>query len=88
MQNKIARGISFPKKMIKTIDRERGDVSRSRFILRLLEQVCEEKKQKNSVGFQDDVKVGAMDHPVSYTVVSTSKPHSTPKEVVHDGLQS
>jgi metal-responsive CopG/Arc/MetJ family transcriptional regulator len=85
MQNKIAMGISFPKKMIKTIDRERGDVSRSRFILRLLEQVYEEKKQKNGVGSQDDVQVRAMDHPVSYTVVSTSKPQSTPKEVVHYG---
>ena len=46
MQNKIAMGISFPKKMIKNIDQERGDVSRSRFVLRLLEQVYEEKKAK------------------------------------------
>jgi metal-responsive CopG/Arc/MetJ family transcriptional regulator len=85
MQNKIAMGISFPKKMIKTIDRERGDVSRSRFILRLLEQVYEEKKQKNGVGSQDDVQVRAMDPPVPYAVVSTSKPQSTLKEVVRDG---
>jgi metal-responsive CopG/Arc/MetJ family transcriptional regulator len=85
MQNKIAMGISFPKKMIKTIDRERGDVSRSRFILPLLEQVYEEKKQKNGVGSQGDVQVRAMDHPVPCALVSNSKPHSTPKEVVHYG---
>jgi metal-responsive CopG/Arc/MetJ family transcriptional regulator len=85
MQTKIAMGISFPKKMIKIIDRERGDVSRSRFVLRLLEQVYEEKKQKNGVGCQDNVQVRAMDHPVPYTVASISKPQSTSKEVVHDG---
>jgi metal-responsive CopG/Arc/MetJ family transcriptional regulator len=85
MQNKIAMGISFPKKMIKNIDRERGDISRSRFVLRLLEQAYEEKRQKNSVGSQDNVQVGAMDHPVSYTVISTSKLQSTPKEVAHYG---
>ena len=85
MQNKIGTGISFPKKIIKTIDRERGDVSRSRFVLRLLEQVYKEKDQKNSVGFQDDVKVGAIHHPISYTIVSTRKPQSPSKECVHDG---
>ena len=84
MQNKVAMGISFPKKLIKTIDRERGDVSRSRFVLRLLEQVYEEKKQKNGLGRQDDIQVRAMNHPVP-TVVSTSKPQSTFKEVRHDG---
>jgi len=85
MQNKIAMGISFPKKMIKTIDRERGDISRSRFVLRLLEQVYEEKKQKNGVEYRDDVQVGAMHRPVSYTIVSTCEPQSTSKECVHDG---
>jgi len=85
MQNKIAMGISFPRKMIKSIDRDRGDVSRSRFVLRLLEQVYKEKKAKNGVGCQDDVQVGAMDHPVSYTVASISEPPSIPKEGVHNG---
>jgi metal-responsive CopG/Arc/MetJ family transcriptional regulator len=85
MQNKIAMGISFPKKMIRSIDRERGDISRSRFVLRLLEQVYEEKKQKNSVEQCDDVQVGAMHRPVSYTTDSTSEPQSTLTEGMHDG---
>jgi metal-responsive CopG/Arc/MetJ family transcriptional regulator len=82
MQNKIATGISFPKKMIRTIDKERGDVSRSRFVLRLLEQVYEEKKQKNGLGREDNVQVRAMNHPVRYPVVSISKPRLTLEEVV------
>lgn len=35
---KIPFGISLPKKLLDSIDQERGDVSRSRFILRLLEK--------------------------------------------------
>ena len=46
MQNKIGTGISFPKKIIESIDSDRGDVSRSRFVLRLLEQVYREKRSK------------------------------------------
>ena len=38
------------------------------------------KKTKKCVRSQE-VQVRAMDHPVSYTVISTSKPQSTPKEV-------
>jgi hypothetical protein len=37
MQYTIAVGISFPKKIMAKIDSERGDVPRSRFLLRLLE---------------------------------------------------
>jgi metal-responsive CopG/Arc/MetJ family transcriptional regulator len=33
-----AVGISFPRELLEKIDRERGDVSRSRFILRMLEE--------------------------------------------------
>ena len=61
MQKKIAMGISFPKRMIRSIDKERGDVSRSCFVLKLPEQVYEEKKQKNGVGSQDELQVRAMD---------------------------
>jgi metal-responsive CopG/Arc/MetJ family transcriptional regulator len=31
--------INLPEKLVKKIDRERGDVPRSRFILRLIEKV-------------------------------------------------
>lgn len=34
----IPVGISFPKGILERIDKERGDVSRSRFILRILEK--------------------------------------------------
>ena len=38
MQESIAVGISLPKKIMSQIDSERGDVSRSRFLLRLIER--------------------------------------------------
>jgi hypothetical protein len=38
MQETIAVGISLPKKIMSQIDSERGDVSRSRFLLRLIER--------------------------------------------------
>jgi hypothetical protein len=38
MQQTIAVGISLPKKIMSQIDSERGDVSRSRFLLRLIER--------------------------------------------------
>ena len=34
----IPCGTSFPKELIETIDKERGDIPRSRFIFRLIEQ--------------------------------------------------
>jgi hypothetical protein len=37
LQDKIPIGISFPKKIISRIDSERGDVPRSRYILRIVE---------------------------------------------------
>ena len=38
MQNYISVGISLPRKIMRRIDVERGDVSRSRYLLRLLER--------------------------------------------------
>jgi metal-responsive CopG/Arc/MetJ family transcriptional regulator len=35
MQNYISVGISLPRKIMKKIDVERGDISRSRYLLRL-----------------------------------------------------
>lgn len=37
----IPFGISLPPEIVDSIDFERGDVSRSRFLLRILEKVCE-----------------------------------------------
>jgi hypothetical protein len=38
MQESIAVGISLPRKLMSQIDSERGDISRSRFLLRLIER--------------------------------------------------
>ena len=48
MQTKIV-SMTFPNEMIAKIDESRGDVSRSRYILRLLEKAYSEKELKNNV---------------------------------------
>jgi metal-responsive CopG/Arc/MetJ family transcriptional regulator len=52
MQNTIAIGVSLPRRILSTIDEERRDVSRSRFVLRLLESGLENMK-KNSTELED-----------------------------------
>ena len=39
MQTSIAVGISLPKKIVTKIDRDRGDIPRSRYVLRILEEM-------------------------------------------------
>ncbi|MDQ6666883.1 MAG: hypothetical protein M3Y53_01500 [Thermoproteota archaeon] len=39
MQHYKTTGISIPVELMKRIDNERGDVSRSRYVLRLLEMI-------------------------------------------------
>ena len=39
MQDSIAVGVSLPKEIITKIDHDRGDISRSRYMLRLLERI-------------------------------------------------
>jgi hypothetical protein len=46
MHKSIAVGISFPKKVIEKIDEERGDVSRSKYLLRIIERVFMENVEK------------------------------------------
>jgi metal-responsive CopG/Arc/MetJ family transcriptional regulator len=43
-------GISIPSELLDKIDRERGDVSRSRYVLRMIEQYyyADERKKKGS----------------------------------------
>jgi hypothetical protein len=59
MQNYISVGISLPRKIMKKIDVERGDISRSRYLLRLLEKIYVQNKvedltvQKNSSHFDE-----------------------------------
>jgi len=51
MQRHKATGISFPDELLKEIDSERGDISRSRYLLRLLEKQnrCNECRKKDSL---------------------------------------
>lgn len=46
MQNKIAVGISLPTELMKKIDVERGDVPRSRYVLRMLEKQYKSEGKK------------------------------------------
>jgi hypothetical protein len=46
-----ATGISLPAELLKEIDGKRGDISRSRYLLRLLEKPhkCDECRKKDSL---------------------------------------
>ena len=44
MQDSIAVGVSLPKEIITKIDHDRGDISRSRYMLRLLERIYESQE--------------------------------------------
>ena len=50
MQNYISVGISLPRKIMKKIDVERGDISRSRYLLRLLEKIYVQNKVEHLTG--------------------------------------
>jgi hypothetical protein len=66
MQTRIAIGIALPRDMIKKIDLERGDVSRSRYLLRLLERVCTSNnnrkiiRSENSAGSLDNGSINQL----------------------------
>ena len=45
MQSTICVGISLPKEILKKIDGERGDVSRSKYLLRIIERSCLENDE-------------------------------------------
>jgi metal-responsive CopG/Arc/MetJ family transcriptional regulator len=49
MKRYNSTGLSLPNELIRKIDSERGDVSRSRFLLRLIERVylLQEKEKEN-----------------------------------------
>ncbi|MDQ6862798.1 MAG: hypothetical protein M3044_03125 [Thermoproteota archaeon] len=53
MQSSIAVGISLPANIIKKIDTERGDVSRSRYVLRMIEKIYLVNNQ-NHEGIRSD----------------------------------
>ena len=70
MQNTVGVGVSMPKNIVSKIDAERGDISRSRYLLKLLEKVyantstsiqIENNKAQSKINkpLQTDIRVGA-----------------------------
>lgn len=49
MSTKTVVGVSLPTEMVARIDGERGDVSRSRFLQRLVEQAYAQKEKKGGM---------------------------------------
>jgi len=50
VNNAISVGISLPEQIIEKIDKDRGDVPRSRFLLRLVEHAYDAKEVRESCG--------------------------------------
>ena len=53
MKNIIGIGISLPKKLMEKIDTDRGDVPRSRYVLRILERQYTLEREKVNQGSLD-----------------------------------
>jgi hypothetical protein len=55
MQSNFVLGISLPRQIIRQIDSERGDVPRSRYLLRILQKALEYKgRKKYKIGKNND----------------------------------
>jgi hypothetical protein len=50
MQKYISTGISMPTELFEKVEQRRGDVSRSKFLLRILEQSFLSKEERKNVG--------------------------------------
>jgi len=61
MQNYISVGISLPRKIMKKIDVERGDISRSRYLLRLLERTYLQNKVEDLTGQKESPHLEVME---------------------------
>jgi hypothetical protein len=64
--------LAFPEAMIEKIDRNRGDVNRSRFVLRLIEFAYEKQRQNKKLQQSVGSQVGT-----SQTSIVTAEPVST-----------
>jgi metal-responsive CopG/Arc/MetJ family transcriptional regulator len=49
MLNCKSAGLSLPKELLNWIDADRGDVSRSRYLLRMIERAYKENQNKKAV---------------------------------------
>ena len=50
MKKYTSTGLSLPNEWIKRIDLERGDISRSKFLLRLVEKAYKMQNHQNNIG--------------------------------------
>jgi hypothetical protein len=79
MQSSISVGISLPKKIMSQIDSDRGDISRSRFLLRLLEdKFPDETRQTRNVVDGTAVLSAALAYSfVPYNHAAKAQPNSS-----------
>ena len=54
MKRYISTGLSLPTELIQKIDSERGDISRSRFLLRIIERAYENVQTNVEVQASDE----------------------------------
>ena len=74
MQNSISVGISLPKKIMSQIDVERGDVSRSRFLLRMIEGIYSVEERRGALRSAELKVFGiSIDEPVG-KISTSSRP--------------
>ena len=62
MQKVKTYGLSLPTQLFDTIDARRGEVSRSRFILRLLEKGLDDNNEKNVSGVAASDNLKHLEH--------------------------
>jgi metal-responsive CopG/Arc/MetJ family transcriptional regulator len=79
MQRIISVGISFPKNVLTKIDSERGDVPRSRYLLRVLENALRsEEKEKSKKNYDDKITAYSQDSlDRRFESLQSSEPRST-----------
>jgi hypothetical protein len=62
MKRNIGAGISLPRAIIADIDIERGDVSRSKYILRILEKMQHKSKCRHHCDMEEKGNQELLDH--------------------------
>jgi hypothetical protein len=69
VKRNIGAGISLPKQIIARIDTDRGDVSRSKYILRILEKMRHKSICRNHCNLEEKGSQESLDHDGVETVV-------------------
>lgn len=63
----ISVGISFPKGLLEKIDRDRRDISRSRFVLRLIENLYKTNQKNKKIGNSLDSRSSTIQAQVNHS---------------------